>query len=377
MQAAEGPMVVFNVSAYRSDAILLTSEGITSLNLPRLDQAAVVEQVTAFYQSIDAMTAAESSLRERSEAQRAIRQTLAWLWDIAAGPVLRDLGYLRQPRAGTPWPRLWWIPTGRLSLLPMHAAGHHAGPSDPEDRAVPDRVISSYTPTVGALAHARTASVTVATSASRSLIVAMPTTPDLPGEGRLSYVRAEVALVQPRLPCPTVLTESVAPGTAAGQIPTKANVLENLPGCAIAHFACHGQTDPEEPSRSQLLLHDHRSDPLTVAALASLDLKDARLAYLSACTTARMSGTRLLDEAIHLASAFQLAGFPHVIGTLWEINDMSAVVIADAFYAGLTGPDGSVDPHSAARALHHATRSQRDERPADPYFWASHIHVGS
>ena len=90
-----------------------------------------------------------------------------------------------------------------------------------------------------------------------------------------------------------------------------------------------------DPSRSRLLLHDHVRDPLTVAALASLDLDQARLAYLSACTTARMSGTRLLDEAIHLASAFQLAGFPRVIGTLWEIDDNTAIAIADTFYAGL------------------------------------------
>ena len=47
-----------------------------------------------------------------------------------------------------------------------------------------DRVISSYTPTIGALAHARTAHAPAASGVtSRSLIVAMPTTPDLPGQG--------------------------------------------------------------------------------------------------------------------------------------------------------------------------------------------------
>ena len=30
-----------------------------------------------------------------------------------------------------------------------------------------------------------------------------------------------------------------------------------------------------------------------------------------------------------------------------------------------------------ANALHHATRARRNERPIDPYFWASHIHVGA
>jgi hypothetical protein len=376
-QAAEGPLIIFNVSAYRSDAILLTAEGITSLNLPRLDQATVAEQVATFYESLDAMTGAEYSLLERREAQQTILQVLAWLWDVAAGPVLRELDYLGPLRPETWWPRLWWIPTGRLSLLPIHAAGHHGSPSDPDHSAVMDCVISSYTPTVGALAHARTASAGVAATATRSLIVAMPTTPDLREDSGLSYVPAEAALVAARLPSPTVLTESDNADTPVDQVPTKANVLENLPGCAIAHFACHGQSDFVDPSRSRLLLHDHARDPLTVAALASLDLDHARLAYLSACTTARMSDTRLLDEAIHLSSAFQLAGFPHVIGTLWEIDDETAITMADTFYAGLSQPDGTIDPHRAANALHHATRARRNERPIDPYFWASHIHVGA
>ena len=71
----------------------------------------------------------------------------------------------------------------------------------PATARVMDRVISSYTPTVGALTHARTAHAAAAPGAtSESLIVAMPTTPDLPDEGRLTYVPAEAALLQGRLP---------------------------------------------------------------------------------------------------------------------------------------------------------------------------------
>ena len=55
------------------------------------------------------------------------------------------------------WPRLWWCPTGPLTLLPLHTAGHHveaaAGASPP--RTVLDRVVSSYTPTLRALLEAR------------------------------------------------------------------------------------------------------------------------------------------------------------------------------------------------------------------------------
>ena len=84
-----------------------------------------------------------------------------------------------------------------------------------------------------------------------------------------------------------------------------------------------------------MLLTDHRQRPLTVVDVARLRLDDAGLAFLSACSTARPGG-RLADEAIHLASAFQLAGYRHVIATLWPIGDQHAVDIADDIYTTLT-----------------------------------------
>lgn len=84
------------------------------------------------------------------------------------------------------------------------------------------------------------------------------------------------------------------------------------------HFACHGTHDTTDPAASQLLVHDYAEAPLTVAHLAPVNLDLAQLAYLSACNTALNSAGVFLDEAIHLATAFQLAGFPccrHLMGT--------------------------------------------------------------
>jgi tetratricopeptide (TPR) repeat protein len=376
-QAEQGPVAICNVSAYRSDAILITGDGITSLRLPGLDQEIVAARVSAFYQSLENIMAGLDLV----DAEKTLREVLAWTWENAAGPVLDALGCHNPPAAGEPWPRVWWVPGGLLSLLPIHAAGYHDSPPDPDQRSVMDRVISSYTPTVGALAHARATRAAAARgAAARSLLVAMPTTPDLdlPDHGRLMFVPAEAELVQARLPHCTVLSEAPAVGDSpADLVPTKANVLACLRESDFAHFACHGYADPADPSQSQLLLHDHRDDSFTVTALAPLALQYAQLAYLSACSTARATDIRLLDETIHLASAFQLAGFPHVIGTLWELNDEIAFEIARDFYAALTGPDGTLNPHQAANALHQATRTQRDRNPGRPYLWGSHIHTGA
>jgi CHAT domain-containing protein len=102
------------------------------------------------------------------------------------------------------------------------------------------------------------------------------------------------------------------------------------------------------PSHSRLPLHDHERDALTVASLASLDLDHAHLAYLSACSTALSRNERLRDEAIHVASGFQLAGFSHVIGTQWAINDS----IAADFHTHLTSPDATLHFERTAHALH-------------------------
>jgi hypothetical protein len=376
-EAGHGPVVTFNVSRFGSSALLMTTRQVTALSLPGLDSTAVIDHINAFYEALRG-TSDLSPGAERIAAQAAIRDILAWLWDTAAEPVLRALGYHHAPSPGKDWPRVWWAPGGLMGLLPVHAAGHHTQSADPARRTVMDRVISSYTPTIGALAHARRHLITQHAEADQSLVVAMPTTPGLADQGKLPNVPAETAMLQTRLPHLYLLAE---PGTAAGlsarQIPTKATVLSHLNGRAIAHFACHGYSDPSDPSRSRLLLHDHASDPLTVAALAPVDLDNARLAYLSACSTALTADTTLLDEAIHLASAFQLAGFPHVIGTLWQAHDELAIDIAESFYTALANDNGVLDTSRAADALHQAVREARDRYPITPSLWAAHIHAGA
>jgi len=106
--------------------------------------------------------------------------------------------------------------------------------------------------------------------------------------------------------------------------------------------------------------------------VARLRLDDAGLAFLSASATAR-PGRRLADEAIHLASAFQLAGYRHVIATLWPIGDQPAVDLAADIYTTLTTGEGDV-----AGAVHAAVRRMRRRWGRDsPSVWASHIHVGA
>ncbi|MFD3381976.1 CHAT domain-containing protein, partial [Streptomyces sp. NPDC058697] len=379
-QARQGPVVTFNVNDYRSDALLLTEQGVTVVALPDLTPALVGAHINAFHQAL-ADSSAPDPDADRGAAQQRVREILAWLWDTAVGPVLDALGYSEAPADGQEWPQVWWAPGGLLSLLPLHAAGHHTPRHHPGYRArtALDRIVSSYTPTIGALGYARQHTAAPPAQA-QTLIVAMPSTPGLQRQGRLSEVAREATQLQARMAHSILLTEPDAGTGSAGtgdQIPTRTAVFAHLAEVTIAHFACHGFSHPTDPSQSVLLLHDWQQDPLTVASLAPVNLDHARLAYLSACSTTLTRSQQLLDESIHLTAAFQLAGFPHVIGTLWEIDDKYAADIANSFYAHLTDSEENVDTNRAAQALHDTIRTLRDQLPLTPSLWAAHLHAGA
>ena len=48
-QAEYGPIASFNISSYRSDALLLTRDGITSVELPGLTRHTTADQVNVFH----------------------------------------------------------------------------------------------------------------------------------------------------------------------------------------------------------------------------------------------------------------------------------------------------------------------------------------
>jgi CHAT domain-containing protein len=200
----------------------------------------------------------------------------------------------------------------------------------------------------------------------------MPTTR---GAAALHGAADEAALLYARLPHPVLLSSL---SETAALLPTGPNVLAQLDRCAIAHFACHGVSDPGDPSRSRLLLQNYQTDPLTVAAIGRLRLEHAQLVFLSACRSSLSPTVELADESIHLAAAFQLAGFRQAIGTLWEIDDFHAARVSKDFYTALnTGTDTANGTLEAARALHVTLRAARKALPQTPSLWGGFLHLGA
>ena len=108
------------------------------------------------------------------------------------------------------------------------------------------------------------------------------------------------------------------------------------------------------------ILNDWETEPLTVASLLEINLwKQAPfLAYLSACGTGQIKQGKFIDESLHLISACQLAGFRHVVGTLWEVNDEVCVDMARIMYERMK--DEGISDESVSSGLHQATRELRD-----------------
>ena len=371
--ARVGPVIFIYAGPSRCDALILSDSSLNPVRLVALTSLTQddVNQQTARLLAAQAI-ARNGSVKSRTRiaAQNDILDILAWIWDTIAEPILLALGLSAGHIDGQPWPRVWWCPVGLLAYLPIHAAGRYRKHNDagasrsPLERQPPssvmDCVASSYTATIRTLAYSRTRLQD--TSTRRTAIIAVPDAANAPP---LLDVTIEADMLADLIPGADVLTRA-----------TRDSVIAALRDHIAAHFACHAYVDLDNPAASQLILYDYDSSPLTVADISLLELSSGGLAYLSACATAATS-SKLTNEAIHITGAFQLAGYQHVIGTLWPVTDKSARSIAFNFYNQLTYQGTSQpDTSLAAQALHDATRRLRASYPATPTIWAAYTHTG-
>ncbi|RPB27802.1 hypothetical protein L211DRAFT_778853 [Terfezia boudieri ATCC MYA-4762] len=309
--AQEGPIVVLNVTELRSDAILLSKS-----------------------------------------------QMLEWLWKAAVQPVLRELGFY--PKVVDPLPRVWWIGIGLMAQAPIHAAAKFTRGIVKVKVTTLQYCLPSYTSTIRALQYSR--SRQQYQQKASMLIVTMPTTP---GQGSLSATK-EANEIKQSLRGFSKLDIL--------QWPTAELVLQALPGYSIAHFACHGISSTN-PADSHLLLLKGTGDvdKLRVKDIAALKLPAAaaRLAYLSACSTANSPSSKLVDEVTHIVSSFHIAGFINVIGALWPSEDGACFKMAADFYSTLNNTD------NVAESYRKGILGLMKQKPSQPMYWAPFIHFGA
>ncbi|KAK4031728.1 CHAT domain-containing protein [Parachaetomium inaequale] len=379
--ASSGTLVSFNVSKWGSHAFYVTKEkGIGFIPLPDLAMADVQSNLQLL---VGKERLAFGTPSSRPARNKQLCDILTWLWSAAVAPVLGALDLMSPADAGR-LPRLFWVASGPIGSMPIHAAGDFRGGAATR---VSKYVVSTYVPTLNSLDYARK----LASRRKHSLrdLQTLITTGQEPSPGsssRALNVQQEIAAVQ------NAAAAAHAPAPKVSTATLKTEILQEVEGHTIVHFACHGKSCPDRPSDSGLFVgvgEDPDVPPLRVRDLAALSYGNARLAFLSACSTAEISAQSLVDEAMHVASAFQIAGFPHVIGTLWEAEDRATIALAVRFYEWLFHSLGSSrewDDDAVAYALHDAVEALKSEGVPgsrrrislhnDPLVWAPFIHIG-
>ncbi|EHL02908.1 hypothetical protein M7I_0873 [Glarea lozoyensis 74030] len=165
-----------------------------------------------------------------------------------------------------------------------------------------------------------------------------------PNERDLVFAEPEVTQLLSLIP------ETTCQKTTFKSPAYKTDVLQALTDCNIAHFSCHGIIDNSNPSNTSLLLTDWE------------------------------------NEGIHLTGAFQMAGFPRSIGSLWQVDDERSGMVSKIVWENMLGVDGTIDYGKAAEGLHKAVRALREaarwvegvEMRFDdqPVVWAPFIYMG-
>ena len=239
-----------------------------------------------------------------------------WCWDAIFGPVLR----------ATPVQRLVLVPSGLLALMPLHASwtaaqpgtGPGAAGTSPGRRYLADERIISYVPSARAAAPARVPRKSFDTAL---LVVTDPRPTLMPP---LQHVAAEVTASSPFFPKVIRINGPDVVATA---------VTAALPRAQVAHFICHGASNPEHPMESGLFLAAGKR--LTLRDILDLRLRHGeeqpRLCVLSACQTDQ-PGTELPDEVVSLPTGLLQAGYAGVLATQWPVHGEVAALVVGYFY---------------------------------------------
>lgn len=384
--ASEGPIVVVNSSGFRDDVILITESKISTFQLDH-NSPLLLQR---YGQGVSAEKVARNILELISRGDKGqwkgiwarnktLQGMLMWLWDYIVNLVCQELELPLISGSPSDIERIWWLPTGFFTQMPFHAAGNYLDGSPRE--VMINRAISSYISSFRMLKWARSRSMNLSNDSLEGMIVTMAAPkPRRPPSGTI-FVR-------------TAKQEADAVKEAAKSIswiqkdkPSVTDVMDELPKRRFMHFCCHGESDPYEPSLSHLKLFkkvvENEDDPrnvdsLTAGSVSTAVSRDSVLAVLSACYTTEIREMSHLDEGLQIANAFQIVGFPHVIGSLWAASDVVCPKWSRKFYSTLDDLIAKIPLSNAhiALAYHLAVVEILNEDPDFAILWAPFVHIG-
>ena len=337
---SSNPLIYLVSTPVGSLALIVTSSEIIKIWLDQINEFSLIKQLLGDIW-FDAYIHRQTNPQDWLDA---IDTTTRQLWDALMGPLVKQVKELG-------FDRITLIPTGFLSLLPLHAAWTEDESKPTKRRYAFDEIHITYAPNAKSL----TASRAIADRVQTNSILAI----DNPSEDLDNSEREVQAAIVSFLPQATILRHNLATTTA---------IKTALPQAVIAHFSCHGTANLNEPLNSGLVMSDGL---LTLKDIFALNLAKSgglRLAILSACETG-IQGLDNADEAISLPTGLLQAGVAAVISSLWSVDDRSTRILLTRFY-DLWRKD-NLEP---AEALRHAQFWMRDtsSQQKAKYFQKTH-----
>ncbi|MGK7957187.1 MAG: CHAT domain-containing protein [Crocosphaera sp.] len=235
------------------------------------------------------------------------------LWSKLMQPVILHLHQHNLPKAIL-------IPTGLLSLLPLHAAWTEDKQAKSGRKYALDDILFTYIPNALSLTSANA--------------IASHTPPDT-----ILGINEPLPVSANKLPNSTLEVQTAIESFPNHRIfqhqeATRQAVKDALNNYNVVHFSCHGTANLNEPLQSGLVMANVQmmeKDPiLSLQDLFELNL-NLRLAILSACETS-LPGIDTIDEVVSLPTGLLQTGVAGVVASLWSVSEISTMILMARFY---------------------------------------------
>jgi CHAT domain-containing protein len=357
--AIRGPVIILNINTSDSHVLIIRADHHPIFI--RLSSAADASEIERLVRVLSGVLAFDPSPEYDQRRRGEIAEVLETLWLAIVEPVVRALDVAISPSATTKRKmRIWWVPSGDLWKLPLHAAGiYQSGGTK-----LSDRFISSYTPSLSALIRSLDShQESPSRHQTQLLVVAVP---NANGEKELFHIPNELKAIKDAATATHTPVLTLEDSNAMEK-----NVLLNMKEHSWAHFSCHGKQDDEVPFESCFKVQGR---PLRLIQIVQEEMPNAELAFLAACHSAAGDRKRP-NEAFHLAAGMQFAGFQSVVGTMWAMADEDAPLLSETFYKYMFRKKDQVDYRDSAVALSKAINALR--RKGVPFErWINFVHYG-
>ena len=149
--------------------------------------------------------------------------------------------------------------------------------------------------------------------------------------------------------------------------------LKKIKSCGVIHLAMHALIDDQDPMKSRLVFANDSLEDGNLYASEIYNLKlNSNLSILSACNTG--TGNIIRGEGImNLSRAFQYAGSPNIVMSLWQASDASTV---DIIYQFLNNLKQGQPKDQALQQAKLSYLQQADPLQSHPSYWATFVFMG-